>query len=124
MSASAGQGSEVTYPSDKIAGGKNNVVNNREFAAGTYVRGQIVAFNTSTNKFVLYVDAGANGTGVARAIVAESKTLGSAGALSIMLGDFQRAGVEAVMAALSTPVTVTDVMIADLDAAGCHLKRK
>lgn len=120
----AGQGTELTYPSDKIAGGNNIQVNDRKFAAGTYVRGEIVAFNTSTNLFTTYVNAGANGTGVARAIVAKDITLASSGYAPLLFGDFQQEGVEDVMAALTTPVTVTDVMIADLDAAGCHLKRK
>lgn len=118
----AGQGTSVTYDVEEIFGDHIEVVNDRPFAAGTYVKGEIVAYNTSTNKYVTFVAAGANGTGTAAFIVPKDITLASDGNAGICSGEFQKANIVALMAGLSTPVTVTDLMLHELDKNGCYLK--
>ena len=95
--------------------------NSAKFAAGTYKKGQLVAFNTSTNLYVLFVAGGANGTGTIRAVCKSDAVLGSAGYLPIARGECSLSGVAAVMAALTTPITLTDALKAQCFDAGIIL---
>lgn len=63
-----------------------------------------------------------DGSEVPSGIAMRDITLSSAGPMPIAWGDFQRAGVTAVMAALSTPVTVDDDLVNKCDQNEIHLK--
>jgi hypothetical protein len=124
MTATPGQSTTVNESVEKIIGDNNVVLNDRPFVAGSYVYGEIVGRVAADGKHTTYVPAGTGGEEIPKAICGKTATLASDDYLPIIYGDFQREGVEEVMSALTTPITVTEKIIGELDDVNVHLKRR
>jgi len=81
----------------------------------------VVVSEVSSNYSTL-VEGASDGTEIPSGICLKDVTLASAGYNPIAFGEFSKAGIQVVMSALSTPVTITDAMVNDLDSIGCFLK--
>jgi hypothetical protein len=82
-------------------------INAAPVADGAYKKGQIVSWKAADNQFVPYV-ATLTPDGI---ITADTDTASSGNFASVAKGEFSRAGVAAVMAALTPPITVNAALI-------------
>lgn len=116
-----GQGTETSFPTENILAGKNIVRSDAIFVAGTYKRGELVGRVTATGKYTTYDAGGVDGSEIIRAVCMKDITLVADGYLPIAKGEFQKVGVTAIMAGLTVPITVNDVILAACDDAGIIL---
>ena len=116
-----GQGTEVTFPTESILAGKNIVRSDALFKTGTYKRGQIVGKLTADGGYTTYVSGAATGAEIISAVCMKDAVLTGDDYLPIAKGEFQKVGVQAVMSALATPITLTDKLLGECDDAGIIL---
>jgi hypothetical protein len=101
----------------RVAGLRNAL-----FAAGTYKKGQLLGCVTATGSFTVYDSAGSDGSEVIAGVCPRDITIDSTVKRgTVMVGEFSRAGVTRVMAALSPAVTVNDALVGACFKAGVIL---
>jgi hypothetical protein len=93
------------------------VQNNAPFAAGSYVRGQLLGRVTASGLYGAYDPDGEDGTEIVRAVAVNTATLGAAGNGAIAKGEFQKEGIIAA----NSGVTVDDALTGALFDAGIIL---
>jgi hypothetical protein len=97
------------------------VQNNAPFAAGTYVRGQLLGRVTETGTYKAYDPSEEDGTEIVRAVSVNGVTLAAAGVGAIAKGEFLKEAIVSINAGLPSPITVNDALIGTLFDAGIIL---
>jgi hypothetical protein len=106
------------YQSNTIFGRKIEVLNGALFAAGTYKAGQLVGQLTASGKFTTFNASAETGAETIAGVVVKDSTLGY---VPIAKGEFNRVGVTRIMASLTSPVAVTDLIVSQCFNAGIFL---
>lgn len=101
--------------------GRISVLNGALFASGTYKAGQLVGQLTASGKFTTFNASADTGAQTIAGVVVNDISLTADGYAPIAKGECNRAGVTRVMASLTDPVTVTDLMVSQCFNAGIFL---
>ena len=96
--------------------------NSALFAAGTYKRGQPVGRDNTTGAYTAYDENATNGAEKISGVVINDMIIPTGGGHGIIaFGEFDRTGVARVMASLTPPITLTDVLVGRCNDAGIIL---
>jgi hypothetical protein len=109
----------MTYNTNAITG-RISVLNNAKFVAGTYKSGQLLG--RVAGGFTTYDASKTDGSQLIAAVCLNDVGIPTGGGYApVSRGEFIREGVAAVMAALTTPVTLDDALVGQCWDAGIIL---
>lgn len=101
---------------------KATVLNRAKYANGTYKKGQLLGRISASGAFTAYASGSSDGSQIIAAVCLKDMTISANLPTGpVARGEFSRAGVAAVMSSLSTPVTLSDVIIGQCWDAGIIL---
>jgi hypothetical protein len=98
-----------------------SVLNSALFAAGTYKAGELVGQLTASGKFTTFDAQAATGAEIIAGVVVRSVTFTTDGNASVAKGEFIKSGITAVMASLTKPIAITDLIVSQCFNAGIFL---
>jgi hypothetical protein len=111
---------QVVYDGEKITVGVQ-ALNAVPYAAGAYIKGQLLGRVDSTGVFGAYDPDDETGLEVIRAVCPDDFTAAAGQKHHALRGEFSRKGVSDAMASLAAPVALTDALIGMCFDAGIIL---